>query len=587
MRFFKIYPNNHYSYSKEIREEIEKVFEITLSGEVLRPHFNKWKCKIGKIPLENQDKSNKNSHEHCECDNSVNESSTVLPVDLCFASQSDNRKLDVSESKVPLFIRHAGIVLFSQYLARIDEVFGSKGSILKQWLAIFFLESVNIEQSKYLDFHSLSLLLGKTIRQPFTQRQLLNDISNEDTFDRLFRLNGDLCDIENCSDFYYDPHTKQYTGTYKILKGWCGSIGHPDKILNSDFIHSSNGQPLYMVHSDNYYDLRERYNAVIFKFRKCLNIDSSKCITMIVDRGIYSEDVLNNIAKDTSQQIITWEKNFKADETLWKKNKIFHFCLKKYRNNSTDIRYYHFHYIDVAWHKNPGIRRLVVKATNPSGRTIELGILATDMKRNPEGIISLIFSRWIQENDFKYHNKHYGLNQIISYDTIDYTELAMFLNDKGVVSGTYKALTHDRQQEEKRLKNLLFKKHQQTLKKSRALKQLEKVEKEIETSINKFQNNIGNNDKIIKLKKKRRQLKAKLGKWDKSTIESSVLECNTALENVCKQLAETKKEDSKLKTLIDQEYTSLDTRKKKMMDILKIYARNVFYHCFEYFKYRI
>jgi len=40
-RFFSIYPQNHYSYSKQIRHEIFETFDISISSETLRPFFNK------------------------------------------------------------------------------------------------------------------------------------------------------------------------------------------------------------------------------------------------------------------------------------------------------------------------------------------------------------------------------------------------------------------------------------------------------------------------------------------------------------------------------------------------------------------
>ncbi|MCP4365586.1 MAG: hypothetical protein GY800_09860 [Planctomycetes bacterium] len=42
-RFSHIYPQNHYSYSKQIREEIQATFEVTISAETLRPYFAQWK----------------------------------------------------------------------------------------------------------------------------------------------------------------------------------------------------------------------------------------------------------------------------------------------------------------------------------------------------------------------------------------------------------------------------------------------------------------------------------------------------------------------------------------------------------------
>jgi len=55
IRFLKIYPDNRYGYSKQIREEIEEVFEIKLSGEVLRKKFNKWKDEIVKTSTDKPD----------------------------------------------------------------------------------------------------------------------------------------------------------------------------------------------------------------------------------------------------------------------------------------------------------------------------------------------------------------------------------------------------------------------------------------------------------------------------------------------------------------------------------------------------
>ena len=44
--FKRIYPNNKYSYSKEIRKSIEEVFGYTISSETLRPLFYKLKEKM-------------------------------------------------------------------------------------------------------------------------------------------------------------------------------------------------------------------------------------------------------------------------------------------------------------------------------------------------------------------------------------------------------------------------------------------------------------------------------------------------------------------------------------------------------------
>jgi len=40
-----------------------------------------------------------------------------------------------------------------------------------------------------------------------------------------------------------------------ILKGWCASIRWADKLINSDYIHTAKGHPIYFECTDNYDDL--------------------------------------------------------------------------------------------------------------------------------------------------------------------------------------------------------------------------------------------------------------------------------------------------------------------------------------------
>src|SRR5206468_599819 len=67
-------------------------------------------------------------------------------------------------------------------------------------------------------------------------------------------------------------------------------------------------------------------------------------------------------------------------------------------------------------------------------------ILTDDLKRAAVEIIRLMFQRWLQENDFKYQIKHFGLNQIVSYQVVPYQQLTKQLTDRQVQSEAYRAL---------------------------------------------------------------------------------------------------------------------------------------------------
>ena len=102
-----------------------------------------------------------------------------------------------------------------------------------------------------MDFDGLELILGKVLRCLGLQRLQLCALARTDAADRFLRLNADEVNAHTCDAFYYDPHTKHYTGYLKILKGWCGGKHFADKVLHMDFIHTSDGHPVFLTHADN------------------------------------------------------------------------------------------------------------------------------------------------------------------------------------------------------------------------------------------------------------------------------------------------------------------------------------------------
>ncbi len=80
------------------------------------------------------------------------------------------------------------------------------------------------QKSKFLDFEDLAVLLGSSTRSLHPQRLRLAEMGRGQIAEELLRLNAAQCETDGETDFYYDPHTKQYTGEARILKGWCGGI---------------------------------------------------------------------------------------------------------------------------------------------------------------------------------------------------------------------------------------------------------------------------------------------------------------------------------------------------------------------------
>jgi hypothetical protein len=101
------------------------------------------------------------------------------------------------------------------------------------------------------------------VRFPHPQRQELERVATPANVAALARFNAQEIGAESQSQFYFDPHTKHYTGQENVLKGWCAAIRWADKALHSDFIHTVAGEPLYFETTDNFADLRQRFFAVV------------------------------------------------------------------------------------------------------------------------------------------------------------------------------------------------------------------------------------------------------------------------------------------------------------------------------------
>jgi hypothetical protein len=540
MRFTHLYPENRRSYSQVIRGEISEVFGVGLSAESLRPIFGELREAIrcgGEVRAEKGETA---------CDVALPASA---PPDAMEpqrpAEESTKPRADGNpyRKESPLlateagagieFSHHLGILLFSQVLLQVERVGGGLGWVLKQWLCSILLGALNIEQSKLLDLDGLAHLIGRTQKSRHPQRRLLAGLASTSTADRLYKLNAELVGADSCNDFYYDPHTKQYTGSMKLLKGWCGSRHFADKALHMDFIHTAAGHPVHVSYDDNYDDLRTRYATVVSAMRSAQEMEADRVLTLVFDRGIYGQETFGKIIEDPVLHIVTWEKNYRQQP--WDTTAATgHYTMHRTRNRANDLKTYHFEFQEEPWSKNTAMRLIRVRATNPAGRTIELGILADHAERRPQELIWLMFHRWLQENDFKYMEKHFGINQITSYASHPYEELAKDLEDRQIKSGEGKALQKERTQLRKKLKTELYNEHRHP------------------------------------------------GKSTPRTLRIETL--STADEALARKLEATDREASRLDTLIEGRYRKLNTASKQVYDALKLIARNAFYQALAPFK---
>lgn len=596
MRWPDLLAERSYGAVGRLLLEIKTVFGITLSLSGVRPLIHELKHPaLGAqgaeacLPLR-LDSEKRETSASC----SVNPSPGVTrvdPADLGVVSGvSSPPPPDHNTHPAPFFPKdpqpgnywceHAGVLIFASLLSGISKVSGSAQDILSQWLAALWLGAANIEQTKFLHWEDLELILGPGVRYPTHQREQLRDLATDPLLIKaLFGFNQKLLGESIGTDFYFDPHVKHYTGEQNVLKGWCPKIRFADKILQSDFIHTTQGSPIYFETTDNFADLRERFFGVVQRARATLGWPLERVLTLVVDRGIFGEEVFERVAADPYLRLITWEKGFVAEP--WDPAQVSgRMVMTRCRNTSTDVRSYHFESFERPWKKNPQLRQIVVQATAPNGRKIQVAILTGDPERKVEPIIQLMFRRWLQENDFKYLDQHFGINQITSYRCIEYEKLKGQVTDREVRSGTRKALDQRLRLATRVLaKDLLAEEHalQAHTRRQPSLHELTAklaAAPEAETPEGREQ---------------RRRLK-KLQQLDEAYEAARVKrrkiidEHHQLIARIQAEIETTAATESRLEAMIQADMVKLEPQSKRLMDVLRITARNGFYQALQPFK---
>ena len=175
---------------------------------------------------------------------SVKQSPTPLPVQSV-----------ASQGAPEQFIHHAGQAIFA------SQMKGFSDPLQRQFIGQILQGAVNVEQSKTICGRSLAHFTGPVINGLKDQRDGLDRQAGIEAVFGVYERNRELLiDGPNRGDlFYFDPHTKEYTGQLKVLKGWCGRRHGPAKVMNLDSFHTRSGRPCFVQHYSAYYDMRERF----------------------------------------------------------------------------------------------------------------------------------------------------------------------------------------------------------------------------------------------------------------------------------------------------------------------------------------
>ncbi len=322
--------------------------------------------------------------------------------------------------------------------------------------------------------------------------------------------------------------------------------------------------------------MRQRFHSVIQDFREILDGDNNRNLTIIVDRAIYDVEFMKE-ARDKNIYIVTWEKNYKKD-TLdadsIKNFKTFH--IKKYRNREDDSFVYTVQYEKRKWYKENSFTQFIVLLSKPNKEAIELSILCTDPSANSKQVIEGILTRWVQENDMGYLIM-LGINQITSYSSVSYKEIALSVADREIKNKELAELLIIKKKYKSDLGKKLVEREFYISKKEEEIAELEKQKDKC------FKKNEASEKEFKKIETKIKQITKTMEKvLNKNQIAQEELRKKVrAIDEEASNLPE---KMSRLEFLVQEEYVKLNFMSKSFMDAVKIIARNIIYELLSIFR---
>ena len=585
------------NYRRIVAEFVREFYDVTLSGETLRKVFRE---------ADREDKEVRNEIDEappevatgCASDENLSSDDPVT------RNQSPNSpELEVVpfghsiHSAQPVPVHHAGLIVFTLLFELFCRFRPFAKGIQTQWLGQILQGAVNIEQSRLVTAEDMAVFTGPVVTAPKTQRRRLDDLAGRESTMNIYATNTRFLPDGpgRGQPYYYDPHSKELTGALKTLKDWCGSRHGVAKTMHMDFIHTESGLPCFAQHYSPYYDLRERFFITLEQFDQLFPEDRRTGRLFVLDRGIFGLSTFDRF-RERKDHFLTWEKGYRGDG--WDGlSPTTSFVRHRVRNRADDRKPYHFECREEPWRRDPSIRRILVRATNPQGRTIRVAVLCSDPAVGVERAVWLIFNRWVQENNFKYIDRHFGLDQLTSYLSKAIAEEAGNLRDQPVDSPEYKEM----KREEKKKQNELGR---ELVKREKLVDELARIDADLEDlrvrrtrladrmdTLRKRLDNAAPSA-LGRIQDRRRELDAEYDDLNRrtassrrkktaaqrrfATVERRIEPIKTALDELDARLSAAVREKSRLRLLIDNHYRLYDTRRKETLDALRITASNMF-----------
>lgn len=557
-RFATVYADNRGSYNRQLRQEVQELFKVELSPEALRqviaPLRHEIDSKVKAAPtmtpvVEDSPLPTSETQQLLETHLSLAGVAESVP-----QATVESRQLETDQEKGQLYL-HAGLLVLNLWLADFAKAFKSWGGFLLQWLYQIFAGAVNFERARYLARHEFSRFLGRTAMSVSKSRAFLKKLAHKyfvPCLNMLFKVNLEniIKTLEKAvSYFYADGHFDPYHGQTGILPGWCCLLNRTMKGSNHYMIHNELGYPLFKELKDGFDDFRVFIKHAIQKIKAFV---AGARFGMIFDRGGFSQDLFRAFHTDGAYYL-TWEKYFDIEK---ESALVFDVAVTIEReiNQVGRVRPITFDCAETTYPASRdddlSCRKLVIRCEDKSAEDslFHASILTNDPTITAQRMVELMTGRWsCQENDFRYEKKHFGLDQITSYDVLPPESIQGRIDEqKGHLEALKKNLAESRDQRQQLLAQLGIKR---LTKKARA-----RIEKDADRDPQPYQR--------------------------MQTLQA----LQPKLQELSRQINQLEKKIKRLEKIEAKGYVRLDYRKKQLFDHLRFTARNIFYNAIAEFR---
>jgi len=457
-------------HRQTIIDEVEKLFGITISRELIRRVLKK----------------HKSSNEEEEKKGVEKENEGIETIEN--AERTDIKNGGVLLA-LPFLKKHNVSALIPEGKDKDSRGYGFKDIVMTLSMLLTGGLLKNEEQIKIND----SPCMGEVLR-----KKLLPSLS---TIRRMLPALIDKIDVAKLKRdfavrffnfyidrmiFYIDGHFMPYYGKEKILYGYNSLRRIAMKGRTSYIVNSETGRPIFQILSDNF----DNFNDNIIKLIRFLKkLGCMKDMLLVFDRGGFGEKFFNSIYKKTL--FVCWSKGKASPPRKGKWEKVFRYIESNvYGKREKELLEVKEEKLEVENEEDKYIfRRFFIK----KGGKISTAV-TNDLNRPLEELVRILTRRWgAQENVFK-ELKKIGYDNIHSYWKDEYSVHMLLEKEidvkKEMINPEYTEVVDKRKELKKRLEKLRAKIGKQSLmgkridKPTKALvrqkTEIEEIEKTIE-----------------------------------------------------------------------------------------------------------